>query len=214
MIKFYTWGIIILWMGIGCACEEEQREERALLEDSLEELHNYQKIQKKLKKEEKKNLEKRKKRIESGDTLALDYETLKDYLPKDIFGYAREGDMVGSYYGMSGSSYSNAEQNYKKNDGHLRITLDDYNGSEAQLAQYTANWIPGLKISNSNEKAGAILFEKMKGWEVYHIKARRAELMLAISDRILLTIIADQQKDMALVKAIAKKMDLETLAKY
>ncbi|NJL13343.1 MAG: hypothetical protein HC913_10300 [Microscillaceae bacterium] len=131
-----------------------------------------------------------------------------------IGAYVPSGDFVGSPYQASGTSFSNAEQDYSDGQNHLRISLVDYNSAQGQHAQEIARWRAELQVETRREKGGSFILDDMIGWEMYHKESQRAEIMLAVSDRIMLTIIADHQEDTAFLKYVAKQMRLKTLANY
>ncbi|GAB4403749.1 MAG: hypothetical protein OHK0053_28750 [Microscillaceae bacterium] len=167
-----------------------------------------------IEKETVKILEKREERNEKGDTIALKDKDLRSFLPKKIGAYVPSGDFVGNPYQASGASFSNAEQDYSDGQNHLRITLVDYNSAQGQHAQEIARWRADLAVETRREKGGSFVLDDMIGWEMYHKESQRAEIMLAVSDRIMLTIIADNQEDTAFLKYVAKQMRLKTLANY
>ncbi len=157
----------------------------------------------------------REERNQKGDTVALNDSILRSFLPTEIADFKPEGAFVGTPYGMSGSSYTNAEQTYTNGTSHIRITLDDFNGKEANLAQNVALWNREPRRETPYMVSGKFTFAPgMIGWEVYSRKKRKAELMIAVSDRVLLTIVADQQESSDFIKFIAKRMNLDALAEY
>ena len=182
--------------------------------DSTNFFVDYYEIREKIDKEADKAIELREERITKGDTVALAPEQLKDYLPESFDGFRPEGDFVGSPYQLSGKSYANAEQDYAQGDTHIRITLCDYNGSESQFAQETAYFASGMRIDNRRVEAGSVEFPgNLRGWEIFDKRTKRAELSIAVSDRILLKIIANQQKDTKYIKSIAEQINLQALSK-
>lgn len=157
----------------------------------------------------------REERNQKGDTLALNDSILRSYLPREIAEFKPEGAFVGTPYGMSGTSYANAEQTYTNGKAHIRVTLDDYNGKESRLAQHVALWNQSPRRETPYMISGKFTFAPgMIGWEVYSRKKRKAELMIAVSDRVLLSIVADQQESTDFIKFIAKRMNLEELATF
>ncbi len=197
---------------IACRGGGESSESQA---DSLHLEEAYQEFKQNKTQVRKEAVQKRQERIEKGDTLAIKSKTLRDFLPKTYQGYEPTGDFVGTPYGMSGDSYSNAEQSYQKENSHLRITLDDYNGKKSQHAQSITLWTTASGVDNQYIRAGGfLLYENMPGWEIYDKRHRRAELRVAVSDRFLLTIIADNQENIQFVKSLARSMRLKELAQY
>ncbi len=171
-------------------------------------------VAERMQEEKEKVEEKREERNQKGDTIAVKSETLESFLPKKIDNYLPDGDIIGNPYGASGSSFSNAELNYSDGTKHLRIKLTDYNAPNTQHAESIAMWRSGLRMDNRKQSAGSFEIDEMVGWEIYNKRERRAEIMLAVSDRILLNILADDQPDTEYIKYVAKKMKLQSLAKY
>ena len=86
--------------------------------------------------EANKRMEDRKKR---GDTIAIHYETLAEYLPESFDGYKKDGDMNGGTTTTPGlGSFSNVGQRYLNADGdEVEIDIVDYN---AAYAMYSTIW--------------------------------------------------------------------------
>ncbi len=175
---------------------------------------NSRSIAERMEEEKQKVEEKREERNQKGDTIAVKSETLESFLPKKIDNYLPDGDIIGNPYGASGASFANAELNYSDGIKHLRIRLTDYNSPNTQHAESIAMWRSGVRLNNRKQSAGSFEIDEMVGWEIYHKREKRAEIMLAISDRMLLNILADEQPDTEYIKYVAKKMNLKSLAKY
>lgn len=208
--------ILVFW-----SCDLPQQEDdnqydtlEVIEEEMIGEEDDARSIAEKMQEEKEKVEEKREERNQKGDTLAIKSETLESFLPKKIDNYLPDGDIIGNPYGASGASFSNAELNYSNGAKHLRIKLTDYNAPNTQHAESIAMWRSGLRIENRKQSAGSFKIDEMVGWEIYSKRERRAEIMLAISDRILLNILADDQPDTEYIKYVAKKMNLKSLAKY
>lgn len=165
---------------------------------------------------EREGEETRKERIKKGDTIAISYEKLADFLPKKVEKYKKNGDLVSSEKGMSGKSYSNVEQAYINDADHnIIISIIDYSGANAQFARETAYFDSGMRINDRTAIAGGVkIKDNMKAWEIYEKRTRVAKLDVAVSDRILLKILASHQEDTEFVKEIAENMDLEKLAGF
>ena len=195
------------------ACMEGGSHQEEYIDSSTVAL-DYFEVRKRISEEEDKADKIREERVNHGDTVALAPEKLKRFLPKKFDGFIPQGDFVGSPYQLSGQSYANAEQDYAKGATHIRITLCDYNGSQSQFAQETSYFSSGMRIDNRTVVAGSVVFPgDLKGWEIFDKRTHKAELSIAVSDRILLKIIANQQTDTQYIKSIAQKMNLKTLAR-
>ena len=156
-------------------------------------------------------LEDRKKR---GDTLAMDYKKLQEFLPKSIDGYTA-GQPEGSAMNMQGASFSQAKIEFKKGNDVIEIELTDYN---ATIGLYqAAAAIFSMNITNDNKEylektfdpqvPGAFAFEKF-----YKID-KRAELTYAVGYRFILSMHANNQTSTDFLKKVAQSMKLADLAK-
>jgi hypothetical protein len=205
-ICYSYWAIGLCF--IGCiACDTDQDTQRK--ETAKQQLQQRQSIRE----SQKTAIGKRKERNKKGDTLALSQEELASYLPESYKDYISEGQTVGNDFQLSGSRYAGAEQNYLKGTAHLRITLTDYNGAVPPHAGIMAMWDTTVRTETRKVKAGGVrLYGTMRGWELLDKRRKRAELTLAVSDRILLVIKADQQSNTEFVKAVALSMKLKELA--
>ena len=145
---------------------------------------------------------------------AIHYEELLKYLPETIEGYHINGEPKGASIDMQGTSYSSAEIEFKnENDDRIDITLLDYNAAYNMYSMATAMWSSGIKIDTSEEFGQSIsLGDNVNGWESLKKKSNRATIILGLGDRFLLTIEGDNQEDTALLKNIAKNMNIDALA--
>lgn len=217
-LRQYLFFFFIAALCLKCSSNEETEKGKGAQEayDELDFLKKQKEQQKKIDKETQSLEEKRRERIKKGDTLAMTEKKLASYLPARVMGYRANGEFSGTPVQMSGQSYASFEREYSKNDSHLKITLVDYNGLIPQNANAIATWKSGLAINNRRTKAGSIYLYKgnMPGWEVYHKRVQRAEITLAVSDRIMLYLIADRQSDTEFLKRLAESLRLNELAKY
>lgn len=183
--------------------------------DSTDVEANYQRIREKMEEAEAEGKAQRAQRNEKGDTLALTPETLKSYLPKRFDGYrALDSGFVGTPYQLSGASYSSVSQDYQKEGSFLKITLDDYNGKESDFASSVKLWTTGLRVDDQRTRAGSVKIAEHWGWEIYDKRTKKAELMLAISDRLLLSLIASNQENTDFIKEVAESLDLDELSDF
>ncbi len=204
--------LILSYLLMACDIPIEESEEETL--ETIETSEDFQALEEKIEEEEHSIEEKRTERNQEGDTIALSSQTLENYLPKKIDKYNPSGQVVGSPYQASGTSFASVEQNYNAGNNQLRITVTDYNGINTQHAQSIAMWKSGLRIDNRRELAGSFEMDKMIGWEIYHKKEKKAEIMLAVSDRILISAIANNQNNTDYLKSILQKINLKDLAKF
>ena len=165
------------------------------------------------------NLEKakteRSEREKRGDTLSLPYKELQQYLPTAVSGYT-PGELTGQSQKMSGMAFSMAERKFTKApDEEIEVSLIDYNGSNALYQGAAAMMSLGIEQEDDEHIMGpsSLKADGVKGMETFYKKDGRAEMTLAVGGRFLLTLKANKQKDMAMLKAVAEDMDLEKLAK-
>jgi len=213
-MRYFLILFTFLFFLFSCDLPTENEEESQDSLTQLQTVEDFEELEKQIKSEEETIEEKREERNQQGDTIAIDDETLKSYLPKKINNYQLNGQPVGSPYQASGTSFSSTEQNYIDGNNQLRVTLTDYNAANTQHAQSIAMWRSGLRIDNRRELAGSFEIEDMIGWEIYHKRERRSEIMLAVSDRILISIIANNQEDTEYIKEIVQKINLKRLSKF
>jgi hypothetical protein len=159
--------------------------------------------------------EERADRVKRGDTLSLPYKELQQYLPATVAGYT-PGELKGQSQKMSGMAFSTAERTFTKTpDEEVEVTLIDYNGSNTLYQGAAAMMSLGIEQEDDEHIMGptAVKADGVKGMDTFYKKEGRAEMTLAVGGRFLLTLKANKQKDMALLKSVAEEMDLEKLAK-
>jgi hypothetical protein len=151
-----------------------------------------------------------------GDTLAIHYKELQKFLPAEIKGFTRAGEMEGGSINMEDVSYSTASQRYRKGDADLTITLMDYNNAIDMYEGLTGAWATGMSFEDDNQKTSGVslLNNKAKGVEVFGKKDRRCELMAGISSRFYLQIVVRNTDNPGLCKEIAEGLNLSALDAY
>ncbi len=209
-LKFYILAIAILIASCG---KEAQEAKQAfdMLKDLPEKAEN---MQKEVDLAEKKQQE----RKQRGDTLAMPYKQLQEYLPKSISDYG-DAKFSGESMNWGGFSMSKSTAEYTKTqpDGQthrLSIELVDYNENYGLYAGLIF-WSAGYSIENDDryEKTFNPGVENVWALEKFEKYDGTAELTYAISYRFLLTLRVDNQKDTEFLKSIAKKIDIPALAK-
>lgn len=159
-------------------------------------------------------MEDRKKR---GDTIAIHYEQLAEYLPDSFAGYQKDGDMDGGTTTTPGfGSYSTVGQRYLNADGDkVEINIVDYNTAFAMYTTIMAAYASGFEIDNTNEQIKGINYsDEVKGWTVLRKKDHVAEAYAGVSDRFHITVQADNQKSIDFViDVITKEIPVDRLAK-
>ena len=154
-------------------------------------------------------------REKRGDTLSLPYKELQQFLPISVSGYT-PGELKGDSQKMSGMAFSSAERTFTKApDEEVEVSIMDYNGSNALFQGAAAMMSLGIEHEDDEQVAGptAVKADGVKGIDTFYKKDGRAEMTLAVGARFLLTLKANKQKDMALLKSVAEEMDLEKMAK-
>lgn len=149
-----------------------------------------------------------------GDTLALHYTKLQEYLPTVPSGYTAEKP-TGETTNMMGMSYSRAGQIFTKGKDNLELTIVDYNQAYGLYQSATALWSLGMSIDNDSEisKSYSPGIEFVNGWESFKKHDHRAELFLGVGGRFWIEAHADNQHDMEMLKSIVKSMKLDAMSK-
>ena len=153
------------------------------------------------------------KSTERKNAKAINYDELMKYLPTSIDGYTLNGEPKGASMDMSEMSYSSAEVSFNNDKGdRIHITLLDYNAAASLYGMTTAMWASGFKIDSSEEFGQSIsISDDISGWETIKKKTKKANIVLGIADRFLLTVEGDNQEDCEFLKEVAKSMDLDKL---
>ena len=207
--------IILLSLIVGlvlAGCGKEAEEAMEIMKDLPEKAEQ---VQKKVNRAEERIAERKKK----GDTIAIPYKKLQEYLPASIEGYTTR-EPSGEQMSMGGFSFSQAERIYegKSNDGEnirLRISLVDYVENYGMYAGL-AFWLSGYsrEDEDSYEKTFDTGVDDVFAMESYKKKgSNRAEVTYAVGYRFLLQLQADHQKDTEFLKSVAKKIDIKKLSK-
>lgn len=195
------------------ACGEKMKEAKNTFNNFKNIAESAQNIQEEIRDQS----EKLKERKERGDTVALHFEELSAYLPKDIDGYKLDGDLDGSTTKTPGLlSVSEVSQRYVNADGdRLEVKLVDYIGAFSVYTSMFSVYASGFEIDNSNEHLkGFTIDDDIKGWQVYKKKSKKAEINAGISGRFVVTIKADNQPSVEFAKEImTDEMPIQKLAK-
>ena len=156
-----------------------------------------------------KKMDERKKK---GDTLAMKYEDLMKYLPKEISGYTK-GDPDGTSISAMGQSYSTATVKFKNGENTVQIQIMDYNQAYGLYSSAAMMWSMGFSVDSPEEKAGGVKFENnIAGWELFNKKSKDAEVTLGAGYRFWIHVEANDQENTDFVKSVAKSIDLAALA--
>lgn len=158
--------------------------------------------------------QRRTKRRASGDTLAMDTEKLKQYLPSGIDGYdANEAES--NSVEMPGMSWSVVNRTYTKPDGStVKITLTDYNASEVGWAGMSAMFAIKWKVDNASETSRTIQTDNplINGHERLGKQDGSVALTYGLGGRFILQIEVSNQNGFDFARSVAQNMKLQDLA--
>ncbi len=159
--------------------------------------------------------EKNKARKAKGDTVAIHYNKLKEYLPS-ISGYTIDGEPDGQISGAQGLSYSQLTAKYKSNNGKekVKVTLVDYNAALPLYTLATAALKSNFFIENNRETTKGIDLgiEGVAGMKTIKKKDKKSNVILGVGDRFMVSIEASGQAEQEFAVSVAKKMKLKELA--
>ncbi len=150
----------------------------------------------------------------AGDTLAMEPDKLKAFLPGAVDGYKASEPETQSF-DMQGMSWSMASRTYTKDDNtSLKVTLTDYNASDAGWAGASAVFALKWSVDNANERQKTFQTgnDYIKGFERYGKQDHNASVTYSLGGRFLLQIEATGQSGTELVHSVATSMNLEKLA--
>jgi hypothetical protein len=146
-----------------------------------------------------------------GDTVAMEYKALEEYLPKDIAGYKLEGGPTGNKTSMQGFSISTAEQSYAAtgagNPARLKVTLADYGGTEGAYGVASLPLAFAMSSEDDHKRMGSKKFDipYTAGIEEYDKDNKDAKVSVGTRYRYWVVVEATNQKDdqSAMVSSIA-----------
>lgn len=147
-----------------------------------------------------------------GSVEPVDFRTLRDLLPEELSGMERV-DASGERAGVAGFSFSQAEGEYRSDDGERRIDLQIVDGGGiAQMTMLGAAWMQveiDRESSDGYERTtefeGYPAFEKLRSGP-----SPRSELSLVVAERFLVTA-NGQSVEMDELKAAVEQLDLDEL---
>ena len=195
------------------ACGEKMKEAKNTFNNIKNLAESAENIQEELVDQNEKLAERRAR----GDTVAMHYEELANYLPQEVDGYQPDGDLDGSTTKTPGmGSVSTVSQRYINDDGdRLRVELVDYVGALAMYTSMISVYASGFEVDNSDQHMkGFTIDDDIKGWQVYHKKTKKVELNVGIAGRFMASIEADNQSSVDFAKElVTEEMQVEKLAK-
>jgi hypothetical protein len=192
------------------ACKDAKKEEPK----KMETLGDLVKAVEGMGKDQEQQADKWAERRAKGDTLAIPYKELQNYLP-DAPGYTKEGGPKGEQMTMPMmGSISSARQNYTGGGKSLEIEIMDYNAAFQGFSMAAMPYKMGISSEDDNMKTGPVSLgiADVIAYETIHKNTKAAELVLIVADRFLIKLDGSQMEDSGTLQRIAKSMKLGELA--
>jgi hypothetical protein len=157
---------------------------------------------------------KKQERIKKGDTLAMPYKKLQEYLPASISGYTPE-DPTGETMNM-GMSFSHVTRRYVKGNDYINIEIFDYNQAYELYQGITALWATGISIETDKamERTYKTSFDNVVGYEKFDKISKTASLTCAVAWRFIIVMEANNQPGTDFTKSIFNSMKIKELSAY
>lgn len=199
---------VFLWSGCGASEKVEQLENAMKVVQNADEIADQTTANNDL---AQKRMEERRQR---GDTLAMPYKKLQEYLPSAPSGYTAESP-GGESVNMPGASYSQARIRFVKGNDDVTVSIIDYNQAYAIYQGAVVVWGLGMEFDNDTETAKGykLSYELSGGWEKYEKVSKYATLTLGVGSRFFIEVKASNQTNTDFVKSVAQSMKLEELSK-
>ena len=142
----------------------------------------------------------------------IHYKDLEKFLPIAIEEYNKE-DPEGTTLNMAGFSVSSATAEYTSANGdYIRVSILDYNAAPSVYKTETAMWGKGITIDSDDEYAKSFsLNNELNGWESFEKINNKANVVVGIGNRLLITIEANNQFDAEKSKDILAFMNLKSM---
>jgi len=141
----------------------------------------------------------------------IHYKDLEKFLPKSIEGYEKE-DPEGTTLNMAGFSVSSAMAEYTSlNKDYVRVSILDYNAAPSLYKSSTAMWGKGITIDSEDEYSKSFSLNGLNGWESFEKINKKANVIVGIGNRLLITIEANNQLDAEKSKDILAFMNLKSM---
>jgi len=206
--------VAIIFSGIYFGCGDKVDEAK----DALELMQKAPDMVQNMEKGMEESKKAREERIQRGDTLAVHFSKLQEYLPKAVNGFTGD-EPQGETVSMGIMSFSQARINFRKElsggiQSNISVELTDYNQA-VDLYAGLVFWASGYSVENSNgyERSFNPGIDRVSGFEKYSKSDKNAEVTLAIGYRFLLHLQANEQTDTEQLKKIATSLDLKGLSK-
>lgn len=158
-------------------------------------------------------------RRKKGDTLAMHFTKLQEFIPTSINGYTAT-EPKGEILNLGAYSFSQASRNFTKsdskgNDAFVEITIIDYNQAAELYATLTL-WSVGISHEDENgyEKSFDPGIPNTFGFEKYDKLDKTAEITFAIGYRFIISVKANSQQKIDFVRSIVNSMKIKELAQF
>jgi hypothetical protein len=155
-------------------------------------------------------------RVAKGDTLAMPYADLKNFLPTDVSGYTASGSPEGSSQNMAGFSMSQTRQRWTGPAGadgstpEVEVSLVDLGGTQQGYAMMAAPLMMGFSQEDDHHKAGSVKVDLpyTAGWEEFNKDSKDAKFTAVTRYRYMITVEArNQTEDQSkMVRSIAEEI--------
>jgi hypothetical protein len=153
-------------------------------------------------------------RVAKGDTLAMPYAELQQYLPAAVEGYTAAGEPSGSSQSAAGFSMSQSEQSWvgpAAADGtmpEVQISLVDFGGTQQGYAMMAAPMMMGFSQEDAHRRVGSVTLDVpyTVGWEEFDKDNKNSKITAVTRYRYVITVEARNQSEerMAMVKGVAE----------
>ncbi|MCX6140469.1 MAG: hypothetical protein NTX15_06525 [Candidatus Kapabacteria bacterium] len=156
----------------------------------------------------------REERKAKGDTLSISTDELKKFLPGDIDGYTASEPETQSM-DMEGLSWSVASKEWKKVDGStLKVTITDYNATEAMWGAATIMFAMKWSTDNATETSKTIQTDDqfINGHMRYGKQDKSATVTFGLGGRFVLQVDGSNQSSADFARSIAERVDMKKLA--
>jgi hypothetical protein len=153
-------------------------------------------------------------RKQRGDTLAMPYKDLQQYLP-EVPGYSSQGGPKGSQVNVPGmGSWSQTEQQFENGDKRLKISIFDYNSSRQAFVGLTSMYGMGFSFEDDTKKQAPVDLGKkdVSAYATIYKNEPKADMIMVVSDRFIVQVESEGENGEDFLKSVAGNIKLEELA--
>ena len=150
------------------------------------------------------------KHIEIGES--IHYKDLEKFLPSTVEGFEKE-DPEGNSLKMAGFSVASASAEYTNPNGnYIRVSILDYNAAPSVYKAETAMWGKGITIDSDEEYAKSFsLNNELNGWESFQKINKKANVVVGVANRLLISVEANNQLDAEKAKDILALVNFRSI---